>query len=210
MSRKRSNARTSMFERDRCFARVVALLALSVLQGNPTNAFQAPICVSSRRRTNLLVTADEVTMSLERAKALLRESKEKLAAKQNGSTLTVDRQEEQKPSQPPLPFFASREPPQSTNNKRKRVTKTVDEETGLITTNGAEMARLSEEEEWEVRSLFEVFENEIGDKDVYSATSQQLATRDVAASIWNLRKTLQNDDYRRIFDKSNRFIGEDN
>lgn len=110
---------------------------------------------------------------------------------------------------PPLPFFASRQALDPVN-KRQRVIKTVDESTGLITTDGEKMAKLSEEEEWEVRTLFEVFENEISDRDVYSATSQQLASRDVAASIWNLRKTLQSEDYKKIFDEKNRFIGEGN
>ena len=35
-----------------------------------------------------------------------------------------------------------------------------------------------------------------------------LADRDVVASIWNLRKTLHNDDFVRVFDKQNRFIGD--
>ena len=81
----------------------------------------------------------------------------------------------------------------------------MDENTGLFTTDGDKMAELSEEEEWESRPLLEVFESEIED-----TSSSVLNERDVAASIFNLRKTLQMEDYRKIFDKRNRFIGEDN
>jgi hypothetical protein len=160
---------------------------------------------------------DEVTMNLERAKEVLEKAKRKLSAKgANGASsamLVVERgaareePEVDSSTLSPLPFFASREVPGPVN-KRERVIKTVDESTGLITTDGEKMARLSEEEEWEVRTLLEVFENEISDRDVYSEVSQQLASRDVAASVWNLRKTLQTEDYKKIFDEKNRFIGE--
>jgi len=80
----------------------------------------------------------------------------------------------------------------------------------LVTADGEKMAKLSEEEPWEYRSLLDVFENERDvNEDVYSKASQQLAQRDVAASIYNLRKELKTEDYRKIFDKRNRFIGED-
>jgi hypothetical protein len=65
------------------------------------------------------------------------------------------------------------------------------------------MAKLSEEEEWESRSLLEVFQNERG-----PAKEHKLADRDVAASIFNLRRVLQTEDFQRIFDQRNRFIGE--
>jgi hypothetical protein len=72
------------------------------------------------------------------------------------------------------------------------------------------MAELSEKEQWEARSLLEVFESEIDDSgDVYATTSNRLADRDVAASIYNLRKHLHTEDYKIIFDKRNRFIGEE-
>jgi hypothetical protein len=171
---------------------------------------------------------DEVTVNLERARAVLEKAKQKLASRDEtgrGTAATImvaEREDLQRDvvsssessssmsSPPPLPFFASREAVPLVDNKRQKVIKSIDQETGLITTDGEKMARLSEEEAWEARSLFEVFENEIADKDAYSVTSKQLATRDVAASIWNLRKTLQSDDYRKIFDEKNRFIGEGN
>jgi cytochrome c1 len=132
----------------------------------------------------------------------LEKSKAKLASKEriaNGENKTVN----------PLPFFASAE--QRAAHSRDAVIKSTDAETGLVTADGERMAALSETEEWEARSLSDVFQNEMEEnEDVYSITSKQLAKRDLAASVGDLRKTLNMDDYRRIFDKRNRFIGEDN
>ena len=44
--------------------------------------------------------------------------------------------------------------------KRDAVTKTKNEKTGLITTDGELMAQLSKEEEWEEKELMELFESE--------------------------------------------------
>jgi hypothetical protein len=54
-----------------------------------------------------------------------------------------------------------------------------------------------------VRPLDQVFQNEIEDK-----SDDPFADRDVAASIYNLQKSLQTSDYKKIFDQRNRFIGE--
>jgi hypothetical protein len=133
---------------------------------------------------------------LERARQVLAKSKAKLEATGDAPTNEI-------------PFFAT-SASMDRITKREQVTKSRDEETGLITADGEKMARLSESEQWEMRSLLEVFENEIGDTDgVSSMTSKRLAERDVAASIFNLRKQMQTEDYRRIFDTRNRFIGED-
>lgn len=169
-------------------------------------AMQDRVSTSS---SNDIDTMDDLTSSIERAKALLAKSKEKLAAKQEGAMLNeASAKLNGKKSSSNVPFFASKASP-STTSKRQAVIKSTDEKTGLITTDGEKMASLSEQEEWECRSLFEVFENETEGMDAYSAASQQLAERDVAASIWNLRKTMQTEDYQKIFDKRNRFIGED-
>lgn len=135
---------------------------------------------------------DEISRQLERAKKVLAKSKAKLEA-------TGDAPADE------IPFFATSASMDS-SAKREKVTKSRDEETGLITADGERMARISEIEQWEQRSLLEVFENEIDDK---STASKRLAERDVAASIFNLRKQMQTEDYRRIFDTRNRFIGED-
>ena len=102
-----------------------------------------------------------------------------------------------------VPFFAT----QNGNNgkadgKRDMVIKDQNQD-GLFTTDGDLMAKLSETEEWESRSLFEVFTDEIekSEKDPF-------ADRDVAASMYGLRKALQNEDFQKIFDKRNRFIGD--
>ena len=69
------------------------------------------------------------------------------------------------------------------DDKRTKVTKSTNEDSGLITTDGELMAVLSEEEEWEVRSLLDVFEDELEVSDV----SKQLARRDAAGIIAAIR-----------------------
>ena len=135
-----------------------------------------------------------------RAREVLEKSKAKLAARE---------EEEGGPAAAAAgagetPFFARR------SLSRDVAVKSRDAETGLITADGEALAAISEQEDWEMRPLNEVFENEMSEnEDVYSLASQQLAQRDVAQSVWNLRKQLQTEDYQRIFDKRNRFIGED-
>lgn len=68
------------------------------------------------------------------------------------------------------------------------------------------MAALSEDEDWELKGLMDMFEDETEESDV----KKSLADRDVAASIFNMRLKMHGADYRRIFDTRNRFIGEDN
>lgn len=135
-------------------------------------------------------SVDDIGRLQERARVILEKSKAKLANEPIKSELEATGNA--------LPFFASQD---RGKMKRNEVIKSKNDE-GLITTDGEKMAELSEKEEWEVRGLLDVFESEI-------KSSDGLKERDVAASIYNLRKTLQNEDYRRIFDKRNRFIGED-
>lgn len=142
---------------------------------------------------------EEIDRGLDKARALLEKSKAKLLASNGNGECGSGEQ---------LPFFAQRAP--TAKPSRDGIVKFKNEETGLVTADGEKMAELSEQEEWEERSLLEVFQNEIKEnEDVYSTASEQLQERDVAASIYNLRKVLQTEDYKRIFDKSNRFIGED-
>lgn len=131
---------------------------------------------------------DDIAKLQAKARTLLEKSKAKLAeSPENESGET-------------LPFFAAQE---MNGSKREAVIKSTTTE-GLITTDGELMAALSEKESWEVRGLLDVFESETKRK------PDRLADRDVAASIYNLRKVLQNEDYKKIFDKRNRWIGEDN
>jgi hypothetical protein len=141
---------------------------------------------------------DEITKQVERARELLRKTKAKIEAKEQEELDALNG--DNGATNGSVPFFASKDVVQ--NNKKEKVTKTQNEE-GLITTDGEMMAQLSETEEWEVRSLLECFENEKED-----TKADYFANRDVSASIYNLRKTLQLKDFQRIFDSKNFFIGD--
>lgn len=147
---------------------------------------------------------DDIPSQIERARALIAKSKKKLEARE-AATL-----EEAQQPQIEIPFFAVAATIDM-SRKREKMIKSRNEETGLITADGEKMAKLSESEPWEVRSLMEVFQNENEDlEDLYTMSSKHLAERDVAASIFNLRKGMKTEDYRKIFDSRNFFIGEDN
>lgn len=148
---------------------------------------------------------------LQRAREVLEKSKAKLAAQQQEEGAEGDPSNNKQTLTSPsvettnTPFFAQR------SVSRDGVVKSRDASTGLITADGEIMAAISEQEDWEIRPINEVFVNEMNEnEDVYSMASQQLASRDLAASVWNLRQQLHNDDYQKIFDKRNFFIGEDN
>ena len=194
------------------------VLAAAYLSISPvTTAFafsccqnRIPIPSSSNSNSALHMTPPETPMDDDiaklqaKARALLEKSKAKLAQKEQAL------EEEET-----LPFFAAADSSASSNmspeDRRSSVTKSTDESSGLIRADGDKMAQRSEAEAWERRPLTEVFDNELEkEDDVYSVASQQLADRDVAASIFNLRQQLQTEDYQKIFDKRNRFIGEDN
>lgn len=149
------------------------------------------------------VSEDEISKQLDRARELLAKSKAKIEAKEQESfeELTNDDKNFANGKEN-VPFFASKTAPFDENKKKEKVIKSKNEE-GLFTTDGEMMAALSESEEWQVRPLQEVFENEEKEK-----SDDPFADRDVAASIFNLRKTLQTEDYKKIFDQRNRFIGE--
>jgi hypothetical protein len=91
------------------------------------------------------------------------------------------------------------------NGKKERVIKSKNADTGLFTTDGDLMAKLSEGEEWQTRRLLEVFSNE---QERLTPENDSQANRDVAASIFNLRRVLETEDYLRIFDSRNWFIGQ--
>ena len=168
----------------------------------------------------------KATAELEKAKAKLEQAQP--------STISVQTTtKEDTASTVATPFFATidttsgqEDDEEEGQERRQSMIKAVNETTGLITADGEKMAAQSEREEWQSRSLVEVFDvneliqqqgnDENGNNNVYrnssssssSMASQQLANRDVAASIWNLRKQLQTEDYKQIFDVKNRFIGE--
>jgi hypothetical protein len=174
----------------------------SVFLCNAASAFVVQRTNQSPRHVLCISPEDDIPVQLERARALLAKSKKKLEAREATATAPEEAQ-----PQVELPFFAAA----VTIDKRERVIKSRNAETGLITADGEKMARLSEEEPWEVRSLMEVFQNENEETDMLDTlSSKHLAERDVAASIFNLRKQMKVEDYRKIFDSRNFFIGEDN
>lgn len=150
--------------------------------------------------TQLKVSNDaEVEKELKRARDLLEKIKAKLAAKEVFSKKADDS----------IPFFASRQFQRSIPS-REGVVKHKDEKTGLITADGERMAKISEEEEWEMRPIYNVFDDETDASNRSNGPSVPVPSRDMAADIFNLRKQLQKGDYETIFDKRNIFIGEDN
>mmetsp|Transcript_60576 Transcript_60576/g.174789 ORF Transcript_60576/g.174789 Transcript_60576/m.174789 type:complete len:186 (-) Transcript_60576:89-646(-) len=174
---------------------ICAFLHLALLLRENASSFVTPGASHTRRAHQLLATKngdDDVSSQLKRAKELIAKTKAKMEAKEK---------ESEGGGKSKLPFFASKKKAAESGDKKDKVVKAVNDE-GLITTDGALMAQLSEAEEWEVRSLLDVFENEIKDQ------KDPLADRDVAASILGLRKVLQTEDYKQIFDQRNRFIGE--
>ena len=169
----------------------------------------------------------QINQGLQRAKEVLQKSKAKLAAmEQNAGT------NGQNDSVVDIPFFATRFATTTAavvgNIATGTATATVpsaaltapttdsslkvksrNSDTGLVTADGERMAEISEYEPWEYRSIYEMFQN--NDEEANSDQQQRVEIQtDVMASIQNLRKVLQTEDYRKIFDPRNRFIGEDN
>ena len=151
---------------------------------------------------------DDIARQVAKAKELLESVKAKMAAKEAAAKAKEDDSGSKEDESKPTELFFGEE---NEDSRRNRIIKNKDESTGLVQADGELMAALSADEQWEARSLLEVFESELDeDEDVYSLASQQLASRDVAASIRNLRRQMQLGDYKKIFDSRNRFIGEDN
>ena len=136
---------------------------------------------------------------IKKAKKLLRDAKDKL-----------NRQERR--TDDPLPFFASRDESftSAAVSHGQKIKKTT---AAGIVADGETMASLSLSEPWERRPLSQMFAreprpdwdgNEVDDDGAGAA----LAERDVAIGIYNLRKMLQNEDFKKVFDSRNRFIGE--
>ena len=116
-----------------------------------------------------------------------------------------------------LPFFATQSSSLFTamaiDHTQKIKSKT---KSGDIIADGDTMTSLSNSEPWELRSLPDIgfhsearsdFDGNLVEVDEDS-TKKKISERDLAASIYNLRKVLKNEDFRRVFDSRNRFIGE--
>ena len=165
---------------------------------------------------------DEVSRQLAKAKDLIERTKQKMESKEKAvaaaaaavesedddtdeatSTASAAADDE---DEVVVPFFAV--DPTAAEKRREMVTKTKDEESGLITTDGDKMASLADGEKWESRGLYDLFENEI-EEDEAAKAKEARASRDVARSMMNLKMIMNKQDFDFIFDKKNRFIGED-
>lgn len=162
---------------------------------------------------------DEVSQAVAKARQLIEKTKQKIEKKgakeeeeEGAVELSADsseKEEEESEEDEALPFFATQAVDEHEVQKRRDlITKSKDEESGLITTDGEKMASLAEEEKWESRGLYDLFRNEI-EEDEESLMAEKRASRDVAASMMNLRMRMNKDDFDAIFDKKNRFIGEE-
>lgn len=152
---------------------------------------------------------------LERAKATIAVSRAKIEAQEAFVKYIKEADDKQNDSNDKekeiVPFFATanndNDNSNTSNGKKEKVIKDKNEDTGSFTTDGELMAKLSEQEEWESRPILEVFETEEqeGEKKSFNAKN---VDRDIAKSMFNLRKSLQTEDFMKIFDKRNIFIGD--
>jgi hypothetical protein len=190
--------------------------------------------MSSSSSTSIDIELEEqINQGLQSAKEVLQKSKAKLAAMQQNtaaSSSSYNNNNNNSNNGVVVPFFATRLTATATtavatatvsdaatlttvrtsNNDHLKV-KSRNSDTGLVMADGERMAELSEQEPWEYRSIYEIFSSSSNSNDDNeNPTSRVEIQTDVMASIQNLRKVLQTEDYRKIFDPRNRFIGEDN
>jgi hypothetical protein len=146
---------------------------------------------------------------IRKARKLLRDTKMKMEQSKSekvneaGEVNGVAKQE--KPPEP-LPFFAAR-PPSAKKIKSKT-------SSGIVA-DGATMTALSNSEPWESRPLNQMFASEARsdyDGNLISADEIErmgkLAERDLARNILALKRELQNEDFKKVFDQRNRWIGD--
>ena len=153
-----------------------------------------------------------VAAQIRKAKQLLNDAKKKQKQQEDSFLDTEliptpkEEEEEEEPKEVVLPFFATKEREIDTS-KIKSKTKS-----GEIIADGTQMATLSKSEAWERRSLSQMFTKEARQdwdgNDVTQESKTKLADKDMAGSIYNLRKSMQNEDFKKVFDPRNRFIGE--
>lgn len=171
-----------------------------------SSSSSSPSSSDNKKTSSSLSSSDnkktEIQKQVERAKAAVAASRAILEAQdQAADDLEEAKENDGDETKESLPFFASATA-ETKNGKKEKVMKKKNED-GLFTTDGDLMAKLSEEETWERRPLMEVFKDE-KEKGPVSKN----VDRDIGQSMYNLRKKLQTDDFLRIFDKKNHFIGE--
>ena len=140
---------------------------------------------------------------IRKARKLLRDAKKKIEEPKRESASEVAPKE----PQPPLPFFASRS---SAPSSKKIKSKTS---SGIIA-DGATMSTLSASEPWELRPLNDLFAREPRsdyDGNIVSgdvSDGSKLAEKDLARNIMALKRSLQGEDFKVVFDQRNRWIGD--
>ena len=176
--------------------------------------------VASTQLYNLFEDEDEdlekydfkTAAQIRKARKLLEDAKKKLEATE---TVKIDgangeangsKNESKKQEATPLPFFASRS---SIPSSKKIKSKT---NSGIVA-DGATMTTLSNSEPWELRPLNQMFLNEPRsdyDGNVVNESSggSKMAEKDLARQIMNMKRQLQGEDFKKVFDQRNRWIGE--
>lgn len=116
-------------------------------------------------------------------------------------------------AEPKLPFFAVKSPKTSAADAALKVKSKTP--SGSIIADGERMASLSKSEPWELRPIGQMFVQEARedfDGNVVEVEKddgkRKTADRDVAMGIWNLRRQLQDSDFKAVFDSRNYFIGD--
>lgn len=150
-----------------------------------------------------------VAAQIEKAKRLLEDARKKQKEQEAAAASGAEAGSQAEGEDSKLPFFAAKSHAATAAEHARKIKSTT--ASGEIVADGAAMATMSQSEPWEVRSLDQMFDKEARmdyDGNEVEGEGSGLAERDLAASIYNLRKALQNDDFRKVFNSRNRFIGE--
>lgn len=148
---------------------------------------------------------------IRKARKLLKDTKTKIEfeidAKINGAE--ANRTTKERESSSPLPFFA-------THNSSSTPQKIKSTSSSGIIADGATMTDLSNSEPWESRPLNTMFAREprsdydgnLVMEEYASEKKSTLAERDLARNILALKRQLQDEDFQKVFNSRNRFIGD--
>jgi hypothetical protein len=142
-----------------------------------------------------------MTAQIEKAKQLLNAAKKKQKDAETGVGEAAEAAEDAAA----VPFFATTSPAAAGEKIKATLA------SGDIVADGETMASLAAEEPWENRSLSQMFDNEGRidyDGESVEDRTNTMADRNVAASIYGLRKSLRTEDFLKVFDKRNYFIGD--
>lgn len=156
-----------------------------------------------------------VAAQIRKARKLLRDTKKKMEIEQQQQQQQSDESSSTESPTAALPFFAQKSfTATAIDHTQKIKSKT---KSGEIIADGDTMTSLSNSEPWELRSLTDIgfesearsdFDGNLVEVEANGEVKKTIAERDLAASIYNLRKVLKTEDFRRVFDSRNRFIGE--